>query len=59
MDKDMMRVFLQQYKKASEYPHLLQAMESNLFNLLDKQAEYEQEKNQFMSNLFFQCREKE
>lgn len=55
INQEALRIFMRKYREA-EMPQLVDAMESNLMELLRAQSEFERIHNEFVANLLFQCR---
>jgi len=55
INQEALRIFMRKYREA-ELPQLVEAMESNLMELLRAQSEFERIHNEFVAHLLFQCR---
>jgi len=55
INQEALRIFMRKYREA-ELPQLVEAMESNLMELLRAQSEFERIHNEFVANVLFQCR---
>jgi hypothetical protein len=55
INHEALRMFLRKYREA-QMPQLVEAMESNLMELLRAQSEFDRIHNKFVADVMYQCR---